>query len=103
MIYQFENDEIKKCIRCPMWVFPEIATMPLCNLTGETIPKGSTPQDNDCPLVAISKTETTSCEWCESKTIPLFYAECVRATIDDESQLISVNYCPNCGRKLKEN
>ena len=60
MIYQFENDEIKKCIRCPMWVFPEMATMPLCNLTGETIPKGSTPQDNDCPLVAISKTETTS-------------------------------------------
>ena len=50
--------------------------------------------------VAISKTETTSCEWCEPKTIPLFYAECVRATIDDESQLISVNYCPNCGRSL---
>jgi hypothetical protein len=45
--------------------------------------------------------ETTSCEWCEPKTIPLFYAECVRATIDDESQLISVNYCPNCGRRLR--
>ena len=59
MTYQIENDEIKKCIRCPMWVFPEMAMMPLCNLTGETIPKGSTPQENDCPLVAISKTETT--------------------------------------------
>ncbi len=45
--------------------------------------------------------ETTSCEWCEPKTIPLFYAECVRATIDDESQLISVSYCPNCGRRLR--
>ena len=50
--------------------------------------------------VAIPKTETTSCEWCEPKTIPLCSAECVRAKIDDESQLISVNYCPNCGRKL---
>jgi len=51
-------------------------------------------------IVAISKTETTSCEWCESKTIPLFYVECVRATLDDESQLISASYCPACGRKL---
>jgi hypothetical protein len=100
MIYQFENDEIKKCIRCPMWVFPEMATMPLCNLTGETIPKGSTPQENDCPLVAISKTETArvvsdgfsydakpkqfQCRGCRD----YFYMPRVG------------NYCPNCGRRL---
>jgi len=50
---------------------------------------------------SVKSGETTSCEWCDPKTIPLFYAECVRATIDDESQLISVSYCPNCGRRLR--
>ena len=96
MIYQFKNDEIKKCIQCPMWVFPEMATMPLCNQTGETIPKGSTPEENDCPLVAISKTETTSCEWCEGgiNTASLMGEDMMMRFVRP------VNYCPNCGRKL---
>ena len=101
MIYQFENDEIKKCIRCPMWVFPEMATMPLCNLTGETIPKGSTPQDNDCPLLAIPKTGTTSCEWCEGNVSKYFDVNWY--DFNGHERLDKSNYCPACGRRLKEN
>ena len=101
MIYQFEHEEIKKCIRCPMWVFPEMVTMPLCNLTGETIPEVSTPQDNDCPLVAISKTETTSCEWCEGNVSKYFDVNWY--DFNGYERLDKSNYCPACGRKLKEN
>ena len=93
MIYQFEYDELTDCANCPCCDNEYGCQMGVLKESFDKIP-------TDCPLVAISKTETTSCEWCESKTIPLFYVECVRATLDDESQLISASYCPACGRKL---
>ena len=48
-------------------------------------------------LVAISKTETTSCEWCD-KTLMLFTKS---GKYIPENQPPR-NYCPNCGRKIKE-
>ena len=90
MIYQLEHEEIDICNKCPMCVW--CIDTEGCTLTNKLISGSKKPQENDCPLVAISKTETTSCEWCELKIIPLFY---------DESLLISASYCPNCGRKLK--
>ena len=48
--------------------------------------------------VAISKTETTSCEWCD-KTLMLFTKS---GKYIPENQPPR-NFCPNCGRKLKEN
>lgn len=42
----------------------------------------------------VTLTEVTSCEWCEPKTMPLFYVEGIP---------LIVNYCPACGRKLKGN
>ena len=53
---------------------------------------------------AISKTETTGCEWCEKtgKYAGFAYATFFEQTAPDEEYEISVecNYCPNCGRKL---
>ena len=55
--------------------------------------------------VDISKTETTSCEWCEKigKYAGFAYATFFEQTAPDEEYEISVecNYCPNCGRKLE--
>ena len=51
---------------------------------------------------ALRQMRTEPCEWCDLKPIPLFYAECCRAKIDNESQIIDVKFCPNCGRKLSE-
>ena len=59
----------------------------------------------DCPLVAISKTETTSCEWCDKigKYAGFAYATFFEQTAPDEQYEISVEckYCPNCGRRLE--
>ena len=103
MIYQFEHEEVKsedireamavlQSIRysreeiarkvLPTWAQPYRAIDKAVILSLESLERD---------LAAISKTETTSCEWCELKIIPLFY---------DESLLISASYCPNCGRKL---
>ena len=53
---------------------------------------------------AISKTETTGCEWCEKtgKYAGFAYATFFEQTAPDEEYECSVecNYCPNCGRKL---
>ena len=109
MIYQFEHDEIKHCYECPLaetglddmnFYYGYCSLSKNIEWSEENVDDDDTPKPDDCPLVVISKTETASCEWCELKTIPLFYVECVRATLDDESQLISASYCPACGRKL---
>ena len=54
--------------------------------------------------VAISKTETTSCEWCEKvgKYAQFDFATYTEVDGDKEYEYaVKVNYCPNCGRKLK--
>ena len=88
MIYQFEHDEITNCGDCPC-----------CNsLSGCRLDELEESFDKipaDCPLVAISKTETTSCEWCD-KTLMLFTKS---GKYIPENQPPR-NYCPNCGRKL---
>ena len=47
--------------------------------------------------VAISKTETTSCEWCD-KTLMLFTKSGKHIPENQPPR----NYCPNCGRRIKE-
>jgi len=47
-------------------------------------------------LVAIPKTETTDCEWCDSgiDTASVMSADMMMRFVRP------VNFCPNCGRKL---
>ena len=87
MIYQFEHEEIKDCYGCPL-IDPEYGD---CNITGTEGVSNAIPAD--CPLVAISKAETTSCEWCE-------ICERYLDKMVDGSYFV---FCPHCGRKLKEN
>ena len=61
MIYQFEHEEIKRCRECPChsWAdFPDEKDW--CDLQDKQLAYDSEPECNDCPLVAISKTETTT-------------------------------------------
>ena len=61
MIYQFEDEKIKKCDGCPCRSIIDHACTPdWCSLQDCAVTPDDTPQENDCPLVAISKTETTS-------------------------------------------
>jgi len=61
MIYQFEHGEIKSCYGCPCFSIIDYACAPeRCFLQHCVVDPDGTPQENDCPLVAISKTETTS-------------------------------------------
>ena len=53
MIYQFEHEEITHCGNCP--VRNQYQRCPLIN---DLVHIDDTPQDNDCPLETISKTET---------------------------------------------
>jgi len=55
--------------------------------------------------VAISKTETTSCRYCRG--IESHGIVAVKTVIDEYLNVIPAydtpyNYCPNCGRKIKE-
>lgn len=58
MIYQFEHEEIKFCAQCPMFE----CIYEKCNLQHCDVNLRLSLQENDCPLVAISETETTSCD-----------------------------------------
>ena len=55
--------------------------------------------------VAISKTETTSCEWCEIARVckynVTFFEDDNRFGVIRERSLLP-KYCPNCGRRLEE-
>ena len=101
MIYQFEHEEIKQCEYCKLCDLD----YDWCNMQSCLIDKYESPKVNNCPLVAISKTETTSCEWCEKigKYAGFAYATFFEQTAPDEQYEISVecNYCPNCGKALK--
>ena len=48
--------------------------------------------------VAISKTETTSCEWCEGNVSKYFDVNWY--DFNGHERLDKSNYCPACGRKL---
>ena len=99
MIYQFERGEIETCASCPCWC-PDViskgyATDDGCCYLNYKERHRHTTKPIDCPLVAISKTETSEpCEWCDGKTNKYFDVNW-HSYLDHE-----INYCPNCGRKL---
>ena len=60
----------------------------------------TTRKDRTVEEVAISKTETTSCEWCEGNVSKYFDVNWY--DFNGHERLDKSNYCPNCGRKLRE-
>ena len=114
MIYQFEHEKIKLCEDCKLCDL----NFDWCNMQRCLINKYQSPKFNNCPLVAISKTETTSCEYCDGKEKPLHclrgeHGESVCVGVsksggyvsvqkDGDNTLYAINYCPNCGRRLEE-
>ena len=108
MIYQFERSRIERCDGCDFF-YGGVDGMSYeygyCTRHEDIIDGHKTPQDNDCPLVAISKTETTSpktervepCEYCRKP----IYLKWNVSFIDGYYKLNDdCNYCPACGRKL---
>ena len=59
--------------------------------------------------LAISKTETTSCEWCDGEAHCLSQSDYTLLGIQgntlyasgDDCTDIRINYCPNCGRRFE--
>jgi len=51
--------------------------------------------------VAISKTETTSCEWCEGNVSKYFDINWYDFTAKNTGVRPKANYCPMCGRKVR--
>ena len=115
MIYQFDRGEIETCGSCPCWC-PDVISKGYaiddgcCYLNYEERHR-HTAKPIDCPLVAISKTETTSaralsCWYCTE--IEKHGVVAVKTVLDKAGRKLDAyetpyNYCPNCGRKLKEN
>jgi len=97
MIYQFEHEEIDICNNCPMCV--RVVDTEGCMLTQKLISGRKTPRENDCPLVAISKTETTSCELLNHN---MNYKKCSSCNHLIHVYVNKPNYCPNCGKSVKE-
>ena len=62
----------------------------------------TTRKDRTVEEVAISKPETTSCEWCEGNVSKYFDTNWYDFTAKNTGVRPKANYCPNCGRKLKE-
>ena len=60
MIYQFEHEPITRCRDCPCHSYDMYDMTGWCDLQDAPLSCDGKPQENDCPLVAISKTETTS-------------------------------------------
>lgn len=75
------------------------------SVKSEEVAEPTTRKNRTVEEAAISKTETTSCEWCEKigKYAGFAYATFFEQTAPDEQYEISVecNYCPNCGKALK--
>lgn len=88
MIYQFEHEGIKACGDCPC-----CDTISGCQL-GE-VEESFDKIPANCPIVAISKTETTACEWCELEPSEKIFAYGMGF------RKMPLNYCPNCGRRLE--
>ena len=100
MIYQFEHEEIKQCEYCKLCNL----NFDWCNMQSCLIDKYESPEYNDCPLVAISKTETTSCEWCKNDECYMSGQDFNCPAIPCEDCKYSIkfdNFCRHCGRKLK--
>ena len=110
MIYQFEHEEIKKCDGCDFFcggVDGMSYEYGYCTRHEDIIDGHKTPQDNDCPMVAISKAETTSrlCWYCGG--IEGHEIVSVKTVVDEFGRELPAydtpyNYCPNCGRRLGE-
>jgi hypothetical protein len=58
----------------------------------------TTRKDRIVEEVAISKTETTSCKWCEGNVSKYFDVNWY--DFNGHERLDKSNYCPACGRKL---
>ena len=90
MIYQFEHEEIKNCDECPCCYKEYGCLLGELEESFDKIPA-------DCPLVAISKTETTSCEWCDGELSFDVVWHSFGSSFADVAM-----FCPNCGRRLEE-
>ena len=64
--------------------------------------KPTTRKNRTVEPAAIPKTETTSCEWCEGNVSKYFDTNWYNFTAKNTGVRPKENYCPNCGRKLKE-
>ena len=101
MIYQFEYEEITNCAGCPC-----CDNIIGCQL-GE-VEENFKKIPANCPLVAISKTETTSaralsCWYCTE--MEKHGVVSVKTVLDKAGRELDAyetpyNYCPNCGRKV---
>ena len=110
MIYQFEHEEVTvedirevmtvlNAIRysreeiarkvLPAWAQPYRAIDKAVILSLESLERD---------LVDISKTETTSCEWCEGNVSKYFDVNWY--DFNGHERLDKSNFCPNCGRRL---
>lgn len=116
MIYQFEHEEVKsedireamavlQSIRysreeiarkvLPAWAQPYRAIDKAVILSLESLERD---------LVAIAKTETTSCKWCDNAD----EMEVAVKTVFNSGKSVGIKrfssskstFCPNCGRKL---
>ena len=104
MIYQFEHEEIKHCYECPLaetglddmnFYYGYCSLSKNIEWSEQNGDDDDTPKPDDCPLVAISKTETTSCEWCERElSFEVVWYSFGSSFVD------KAIFCPNCGRKL---
>ena len=89
MIYQFEYEEITNCGDCPCYDHLYGCQLGELKESFDKIP-------DDCPLVAISKTETTGCEWCERElSFEVVWHSFGSSFVD------KAIFCPNCGRRLE--
>ena len=98
MIYQFEHEEVTNCGDCPC-----CDTISGCQLGESEESFDKIPAD--CPLAAISKTETTSnsCWYCDG--IQDHKIVSVKTVVDEFGRELPAydtpyNYCPNCGKRL---
>ena len=113
MGYQFERSKIERCDGCDFF-YGGVDGMSYeygyCTRHEDIIDGHKLPQDNDCPLVAISKTETTSvralsCWYCTEMEKHGVVA--VKTVLDKAGRKLDAyetpyNFCPNCGRRLEE-
>lgn len=98
MIYQFEHKEIKRCVNCKLCDI----NFDWCNMQSCLIDKYKIPQENDCPLVDISKTETTNVTSdgfsYDTKSKQFYCCACDTYFYMPQTP----TFCPNCGRELEK-
>ena len=98
MIYQFEYDEIKSCRNCPCHSFIDVPyDNEWCDLQDASINSDGRPKENNCPLAAISKTETTTPTTLTDKVKAMAHCAIDAGIID------AVDWSAEIIRRLEEN